>query len=209
MIILNPKIDNYLSAGCGRCDKVGTPACKVNTWREELTALRAIALDCGLTEELKWSMPCYTHENNNIVLISAFKDYCALTYFKGVLLKDPENILIAQTKNVQAARQVRFTSVAEVTALAPILKDYIQEAIEVEKSDLEVPRKKTEDFDMPEELQILFDEDPAFRQAFEALTPGRQRGYLLHFSGAKQSKTRVSRIEKHMPRIFEGLGMHD
>ena len=206
---MNPKVDNYLAIGCGRCSLVGTPDCKVQTWPEELKKLRAIVLDCGLTEELKWRQPCYTFEKSNILLISAFKEYCTLSFFKGALLKDAKGILVAQTENVQSTRQIRFTHVEEIVELEPILKAYIHEAIEVEKAGLTVEHKKTSDFDIPEELTNKFNEDPALKAAFEALTPGRQRGYLLHFSQPKQSKTRVSRIEKWTPKIFDGKGLHD
>lgn len=206
---MNPKIDNYIAEGCGRCPLVSTPGCKVNTWREELKQLRQILLETELTEELKWSFPCYTYENANIVMITAFKDNCTLSFFKGVLLKDPHNILVQQGKNTQAARVIRFTSVDEIVELESVIKDYIAEAIEVEKSGLKVEYKDTSQFDFPDELLSMFEDDPAFSAAFEALTPGRQRGYLLHFSSAKQSKTRVSRIEKCKPMIFEGKGLHD
>lgn len=206
---MNPKIDLYLVEGCGRCPLGGTPECKVHPWHGELTELRRILLDCGLTEELKWSVPCYTYQNGNILLMSALKGYCTLSFFKGALLKDPHGILVQQTKNVQAARQMRFTSVEQVIELEPIIRATVAEAMAVEEAGLTVTFKDTAEFDMPAELQSKFDADPAFRNAFEALTPGRQRGYLLYFSGAKQSKTRTSRIEKHMPRIFEGLGLHD
>ncbi|MEO8376760.1 MAG: YdeI/OmpD-associated family protein, partial [Candidatus Sumerlaeota bacterium] len=164
---------------------------------------------CGLTEELKWGVPCYTLENTNIVLIHAFKDYYAFLFFKGALLKDPKNILIQQTKNVQAARQIRFTSVAEVVKLKSALKAYIQDAIGVEKSGLKVELKKTAEFEMPEEFRMRLDKSPALKKAFGALTPGRQRAYLLHFSSAKQSKTREARVEKCAPQILKGKGLDD
>jgi uncharacterized protein YdeI (YjbR/CyaY-like superfamily) len=206
---LNPEIDNYLAEGCGRCPLVSTPKCKVNTWREELALLRPIVLDCGLTEELKWSVPCYTYNGNNILLMSALKDYCALSFFKGALMNDPDEILFQQTKNMQATRLIRFTSVQEIIELEPVIRTYIQNAIEVEEAGLEVDYKSTEEFDFPDELRQMMDEMPEFEDAFNALTPGRQRGYLLYFSGAKQSKTRTARIEKHMQRIFDGKGLHD
>ncbi|SET51726.1 Uncharacterized conserved protein YdeI, YjbR/CyaY-like superfamily, DUF1801 family [Salinibacillus kushneri] len=180
---MNPKIDEYIS--------------KVEKWPEEIDKLRMILLDCGLTEELKWRKPCYTFEKSNIVIIQGFKEYCALMFFKGVLLKDTKDILIKPGENSQAQRQIRFTNVQEIVEMETILKTYINEAIEVEKAGLEVNYKQTSEFIIPEELQNKFDEIPALKTAFEALTPGRQRAYVLYFSKAKQSKTRVSRIEKY------------
>ncbi|UII29575.1 YdeI family protein [Fulvivirga ulvae] len=182
---------------------------KDTEWQKEYKKLRAIALDCGLTEELKWGVPCYTYRNSNVVLIHGFKEYCAFLFHKGVLLEDAEGILIQQTENVQSARQVRFTNLRQITEMESILKAYIYEAIEVEKAGLKVEMKKTSEFNMPEEFQKALDEKAGLKDAFEALTPGRQRGYLLHFSQPKQSKTRVSRIEKCMPHIFEGKGLND
>ncbi|NEN80879.1 YdeI/OmpD-associated family protein [Paenibacillus elgii] len=191
----NPKVDEFLS--------------KAKTWKEEYEKLRNIVLDCELTEEFKWMHPCYTFENKNIVLIHGFKEYCALLFQKGVLLKDAHGILIQQTENVQAARQIRFTNVQEIVEMEGILKAYIQEAIEVEKAGLEVNFKKTTEFIVPEELQNKFDEFPALKTAFEALTPGRQRAYILYFSEPKQSKTRESRVEKYMQHILNGKGLND
>ena len=171
--------------------------------------LRRISLGCELTEELKWGKPCYTFQNSNIVLIHGFKEYCALLFFKGALLKDAKGILVQQTKNVQAARQIRFTNVREIDKIEPILKAYIKEAIEVEKAGLKVDYKKTADFAIPEEFQNKLDEIPALKTAFDALTPGRQRGYILYFSAPKQSKTRESRIEKCMQQILDGKGLND
>ena len=182
---------------------------KAEKWQEEFEKLRMIILDCGLTEELKWGVPCYTFEKRNIVLIHAFKEYCALLFVKGALLNDAKRILITQTKNTQAARQIRFTNVREIVKLKPILKAYIYEAIEVEKAGLKVPFKKTKEFPMPEEFQNKLNENPALKRAFNALTPGRQRGYLLYFSAPKQSKTRESRVEKCMPQILNGKGLDD
>lgn len=182
---------------------------KAKKWQEEMTLLRRIILDCGLTEEIKWMHPCYTLNNNNIVLIHGFKEYCALLFHKGALLKDAESILVQQTENVQSARQVRFTNLQEVVDLEATIKAYIYEAIEVEKAGLQVKLKKTSEFNMPEEFQKKLDEYPDLKTAFEALTPGRQRGYLLHFAQPKQSKTRESRIEKSIPHIFEGKGLND
>jgi uncharacterized protein YdeI (YjbR/CyaY-like superfamily) len=193
---MNPKVDFFFN--------------KAKQWHEEFKKLRTIILDCRLTEELKWGQPCYTFEKRNIVLIHGFKEYCALLFFKGALLKDADGILIQQTKNVQAARQVRFTNVREIVQMEPILKAYIDEAIEVEKTGLKVKLKKTSDFAIPEEFQKKLDAIPAaLKTAFGALTPGRQRAYLFYFSGAKQSKTRESRVEKYMPQILKGKGLDD
>jgi uncharacterized protein YdeI (YjbR/CyaY-like superfamily) len=191
----NPKVDFFFT--------------KAEKWRPELAKLRTIILACGLTEELKWGHPCYTFENANIVIIQGFKEYCAVLFAKGALLKDPKGILIQQTENVQAARQVRFTKLSEIVKLTAVLKAYIREAVEAEKAGLQVTYKKTSEFKMPEEFRKKLEEQPALRTAFEKLTPGRQRGYLLHFSGAKQSATRESRIEKCIPLIFDGLGLND
>jgi uncharacterized protein YdeI (YjbR/CyaY-like superfamily) len=191
----NPKVDFYFK--------------KPEQWQEEISQLRAIVLDCGLTEELKWGCPSYTFQKNNIVLIHTFKEYCALLFFKGALLNDASGILIQQTENVQAARQIRFTNIQEVTKHENAVKTYIFEAIEVEKAGLKVELKKTTEFEMAEEFRTKLDEIPALRTAFEALTPGRQRAYLLHFSQPKQSKTREARIEKSMPQIFDGKGLND
>jgi len=182
---------------------------KDTKWKAEYTHLRSIALDCGLTEELKWGCPGYTFKGNNIVLIHGFKEYCAYLFHKGVLLKDTENILIQQTENVQSARQIRFTTLQEIATMEAILKAYIYEAIEVEKAGLKVELKETSEFNMPEEFKRALNKNSDLKAAFEALTPGRQRGYLLHFSQPKQSKTRESRIEKSIPLIFEGKGLND
>ena len=195
MSSMNPKVDWYFQ--------------KAKKWQEELEILRITVLDCELTEELKWGVPCYTLEQSNIVLIHTFKDYCALLFFKGALFKDPKSILVQQTKNVQSARQIRFSDAQEILEMRPVIKAYIAQAIEVEKSGLEVEFKKTTEFGVPEELQEKFDEIPELKIAFDALTPGRQRGYILHFSAPKQSKTRVSRIEKSMPQILNGKGLDD
>lgn len=190
----NSKVDFYFNKG---------------RWQKELEQLRTIVLDCGLTEELKWGVPCYMLQTSNIVLIHVFKEYCALLFFKGVLLNDAEGILIQQTENVQAARQIRFTNVQEIVDREPILKTYIFEAIEVEKAGLEVDLKKTTEFAVAEEFQSKLAKIPALKTAFEALTPGRQRAYLLHFSAPKQSKTREARVEKCMPLIMSGKGLND
>jgi uncharacterized protein YdeI (YjbR/CyaY-like superfamily) len=192
---MNPKVDGYLR--------------KAKRWREEMEKLRMIILNCGLTEELKWGHPCYTFQKSNIVLIHGFKEYGALLFFKGALLNDPNGILIQQTENVQAARQIRFTNVREIVEMETTLKAYIKEAIEVEKAGLEVNYKKTAEFKIPQEFQDKLDEIPALKTAFDALTPGRQRGYILYFSAPKQSKTRESRVEKCMRQIFNGKGLND
>ncbi|KAB2336165.1 hypothetical protein F7731_11745 [Cytobacillus depressus] len=206
--IMNSKVDKYLAEGCWRCPLGGTLDCKVHKWPEELEKLRMIVLDCGLTEEVKWGVPCYTFQKSNVAIVSAFNEYCSLSFFKGALLKDAYNILEKPGENTQAARLVRFTNVQKIVELEPVLKDYINEAIEVEKAGLKVNVKKNPE-PIPEELQNKFDEIPALKTAFEALTPGRQRAYILYFSQAKQSKTRVSRIEKHMQQILNGQGLND
>ncbi|WDL95834.1 YdeI/OmpD-associated family protein [Alicyclobacillus sp. ALC3] len=193
--ITNPKVDEFLR--------------KSKTWRTEYETLRKIALDSGLTEEFKWMHPCYTFENKNVVLIHGFKDYCALLFHKGALMQDPAGILIQQTENVQAARQIRFTNIQEITDMEDILTAYIAEAVAVEKSGLTVNLKKTAEFTVPQELNDKFAEMPALKAAFETLTPGRQRAYILYFSQPKQSQTRVSRVEKCVPRILEGKGLND
>lgn len=192
---MNPKVDFYFT--------------KAKNWQEELEQMRAIALDCDLSEELKWGVPCYTFNKSNIVLIHVFKEYCAFLFFKGALLKDTKGILVQQTQNVQAARQIRFTNVKEIVKLKAVLKAYIHEAIEVEKAGLKVELKKTEEFTMPEEFEKKLSKNPALKKAFYALTPGRQRGYLLFFSSAKQTKTREARIEKCIPDILIGKGLND
>jgi uncharacterized protein YdeI (YjbR/CyaY-like superfamily) len=201
---MNPKVDFYFT--------------KASKWQQELQKLRMIMLDCGLTEELKWGVPCYTLQTRsvagrpaqkaNIVLIHVFKEYCALLFFKGALLNDPSGILVQQTENVQAARQVRFTNVREIIKLEPVLKAYVYEAIEVEKAGLKVTFKK-DTASIPEEFENKLKESPALKTAFYTLTPGRQRAYILYFSAAKQSKTRQSRVEKCTPQILDGKGLDD
>lgn len=178
-------------------------------WQEEYQMLRKIIQESGMQEELKWGKPCYTYKSNNVVLIHGFKDYCALLFHKGVLLKDPDGILVQQTENVQAARQIRFTSLDEIIQKKDRIRNYIFEAIEVEKAGVEVPMKKTSEFEMVAEFKMKLDGDAALKKAFENLTPGRQRGYLLYFSQAKQSKTRLARVEKYIPKILEGKGLND
>lgn len=182
---------------------------KDTQWKNEFNKLRSIALSTGLIEELKWGHPCYTLNGTNVVLIHGFKDYCAYLFHKGVLLKDPEGILIQQTENVQSARQIRFIDLHDINSQEDALKAYIYEAIEIEKAGLQVEMKKTSEFNMPEEFETVLAENPNIKQAFENLTPGRQRGYLLYFSQAKQAKTREARIEKYIPQILEGKGLND
>lgn len=182
---------------------------KDQKWQLEMETLREIVLECDLEEEVKWMHPCYTYQNSNIVLIHSFKDYCALLFFKGVLMKDPAQLLIQQTENVQDRRQLRFVHLEEIVQNRTLIKAYILEAIEIEKAGLKVEYKPTSEFTMPEEFKELLDHDEAIKTAFEQLTPGRQRGYLLHFSSAKQAKTRIARIEKYLPKIMEGKGMED
>jgi len=192
---MNPKVDWYFN--------------KATKWKKEVDKLRSIALDCDLIEELKWGQPCYTYQKSNIVLIHDFKEYCAFLFFKGALLKDPKKILIQQTENVQAARQVRFTNLQEIVKLEKALKTYIYEAVKVEESGVKVEFKKTKEFKMPEEFKKKLDKSPALEKAFYALTPGRQRGYLLYFSSAKQAKTREDRVEKYTKEILAGKGLED
>ncbi len=191
----NPKVDEFID---------GT-----DRWQKEFKKLRQVVLSCELSEDFKWKHPCYVLDKNNVVLIHGFKDYCALLFFNGALMKDPRNILIQQTENVQVRRQIRFTSVKEIDEMEAIIKSYIKEAIKVEKAGLKAEMKTTSDFVIPDELQYKFDEMPRLRSAFESLTPGRQRGYLLYFSAPKQSKTRESRIENYVDRILDGIGLND
>jgi len=191
----NPKADLYIA--------------KLDAWQAELAKLREIALSSPLAEDFKWGHPCYTLDGRNVVLIHGFKDYCALLFMKGALMKDLAGILIQQTENVQSGRQIRFTSLGQIAGMENMIKAYIHDAIEVEKAGLKVEKKTTADFAIPEEFQARLAGHPALKTAFEALTPGRQRGYLLHFAGAKQSKTREARIEKHLPRILDGKGLDD
>ena len=192
---MNAKVDFYFT--------------KNTNWQKETERLRIIILDCGLNEELKWGCPCYTFQKANIVLIHVFKEYCALLFFKGALLNDTKGMLIQQTENVQSARQIRFTNLKEIVKAERTLKDYIYEAIEVEKAGLKVELKKTREYSIPDEFQKQLNKKPALKKAFEALTPGRQRGYILHFSSPKQSKTRESRIEKSIQDILNGKGLND
>jgi uncharacterized protein YdeI (YjbR/CyaY-like superfamily) len=193
--VTNPKVDWFFD--------------KDTKWQKQYEKLRKIILSCGLTEELKWGCPCYVFENSNIVLIHGFKDYCAILFFKGALLADPDGILIQQTANVQSARQIRFTSVQQIVKMERAVKAYVYEAIEVERAGLQLKYKKTEDFKVPEEFQNKLDKMPALKTAFDALTPGRQRAYIFYFSQAKQSKTRVARVEKYLTQILAGKGLDD
>jgi uncharacterized protein YdeI (YjbR/CyaY-like superfamily) len=206
---MNPKVDRYFLDGCMQCKLGATPACKIHNWQEELHFLRNLILECGLTEDFKWMHPCYTFENKNIVLMHVFNGYGALLFPKGVLLKDEDSILVQQTENSQTARQLRFTRLDEIVQLKDTIKAYIFEAIELEKAGVKVKLKSTDDFVNPDELQDKFDEFPGFKKAFYSLTPGRQRGYILHFSQPKQSATRTSRIEKYLSKIFDGKGVND
>lgn len=205
---MNPKVDQYLIEGCMRCKYGGTPQCKVNDWQEELVMLRHIMLACGLTEDLKWGVPCYTSDSKNIAMVSAFKDYASLSFFKGVLLKDPKKILQQQGKSSQSARLIKFTSPGQIMQQQEVLKTYILEAVEIENSGAKVEFKKNPE-PTPEELFQKFDENPALKKAFYALTPGRQRGYIIHFSQPKKTETRFSRIEKCIPNILNGKGLND
>lgn len=205
----HPKVDEYLKSGCGRCPLGGTPQCKVNRWPEELKLLREIALACQLNEDLKWGVPCYTFNKKNIVIISAFKEYCSISFFKGALLNDVDRILEKPGENTQLARIVRFTDTKNIKKLATALKAYIEEAIALEQVGLKSDIQKPSTLSVPPEFQNKLDENPELKQAFDALTPGRQRSYLLHFTGAKQSKTRESRIEKCIPGIFSGKGFNE
>ena len=205
---MNPKVDKYLMDGCGRCPLGGTPDCKVHNWTAELELLRRIVLDCGLTEEVKWGVPCYTFQEKNVLIVSAYKQFCSISFFKGVLLQDGKNILDKHGENSQAVRLVKFTSVEEIKEIEADLKAYIFEAMEVEKAGLKVNFKKNPE-PVPEELEKKFENDPVLKSAFEALTPGRQRGYILYFSAPKQSKTRESRIEKCIGKILNGEGLQD
>ena len=192
---MNQKVDEFLI--------------NASKWQVELTQLRKVVLDCHLNEELKWGVPCYTYNKSNIVLIHAFKEYCAILFFKGALLKDVNDILIEQTKNVQASRQIRFTNIDEIVKLEAVLKTYIKEAIEIEKSGLKIDFKKTTEYIIPEEFQIELNKNTLLKSSFEKLTPGRQRAYILYFTAPKQSKTRQSRIEKYIETIMNGKGLND
>ncbi len=206
---MNPNVDLYLKDGCGRCKYYQTPQCKVHNWIEELEYLRIIANDLGLTEELKWSVPCYTVEGKNIFIIAAFKDFCAISFFKGSLLKDTKQLLSSPGDNSQSGRYFKFTSLKEIQKQENNIRNYIQEAIDNELNGKKVDFKKPNDIVMPEELIEALEKDTSFNMAFHALTPGRQRGWVLHYSGAKQSATRISRIEKSKEKVLKGLGWNE
>lgn len=206
-LALNPQIDKYLIDGCMRCKYGGTPQCKVNSWREELEQLRQIVLETGLTEEIKWGVPVYTHNGKNIVTVAALKESATIGFFKGVLLADKDKIL-QQQGNLQSDRIVKFTKTEEITKLKTILKEYVLEAITIEESGKKVEFKKNSE-PIPEELVQAFENDPLFKKSFYALTSGRQRGYIIHFSQPKQAQTRMSRIEKYKQQIFDGVGLND
>ncbi|MCB1142662.1 MAG: DUF1801 domain-containing protein [Leptospiraceae bacterium] len=204
----NPLIDKYLIDGCGRCPLVGTPECKVNRWPKELRHLRKLILDSGLTEELKWKLPCYTFENSNVLILSAFKEFCSVNFFKGALLKDPDGVLDRAGENTQSARILKFTSIEEVRQKEDFLKKFIREAIEIEKSGLRV-QKSDAQLVFPPELLKIFEGNPDLKNAFLNLTPGRQRAYNIYFTAPKQSRTRESRIEKSIQKILDGKGLND
>lgn len=204
----NPKVDKYLIDGCMRCNLGATPDCKVNRWREELILLRQIVSETGLTEDLKWGMPCYTFENKNVVMLSAFKEYTSVNFFKGTLLNDTENILQKPGDNSQSVRLLKYTDIKQIIAQEEHIKTYILQALEIEKTGKKVEFKKTSE-PLPSELTETFKKDPGFEKSFYALTPGRQRGYLIYFSQPKQSQSRLNRIEKYRPNIMNGEGLHD
>lgn len=204
----NVSVDLYLDEGCGRCSHYQTPECKVHTWHKELVQLRRIVLDCGLQEEFKWSQPCYTYKGKNVLLVTAFVDYACISFFKGSLIEDSQNLLTAPGKSSQAARQLRFTDFKKISEQEDTIRAYVFQAVEIEKAGLKVKFEKNHEA-VPDELRDKLENDESFRAAFNALTPGRQRGYILHFSQAKQSATRTARIEKYTPHILRGEGIHD
>jgi uncharacterized protein YdeI (YjbR/CyaY-like superfamily) len=205
---MNKNVSDYFLIGCGRCDLGGTPDCKVHKWTEELKLLRSIINETGLVEECKWGVPCYIFEGKNVLILAAFKDYCSVSFFRGSLLKDEQNLLVKQGENTQAGRVLKFKALKEITKIKTTIKAYIFEAIEIQKADLKVESNSL-DPTIPQELQHAYKLDPGFKSAFEALTKGRQRGYLIHFNQPKQSKTRTSRIEKCKPMILAGIGLND
>lgn len=202
-------VDEYLEVGCGRCDRRGTPECSVQLYLSPLKFLRNIMLDSGLREEMKWGNPVYTLDGKNVIMLGAFQDYSFISFLKGALLQDADKLLDKVGENTQSARILKFIETKQVAELESVIKQYVQESIEIEKAGLKVPKKALEDYNYPEELTQKMSDFPDFKKAFEALTPGRQKGYLLHFSQAKQSKTREARIEKYMEAIFNGKGLHD
>ena len=203
----NPEVDIYFSEGCGRCALGGTPECKVHRWTSEMKLLRQLILECDLNEERKWGVACYTFQKKNVIMLGAFKAYCFISFFKGALLQDEHTLLHKAGENSQAGKLMRFTTVEQVMELAPYIKAYIAEAITLEKSGAKVP--VTSELVLPEELTKILEANKPLRDAFFALTPGRQRGYVIYFTGAKQAKTRIARIEKVIPQILSGKGMHD
>ncbi|HET9057840.1 MAG TPA: DUF1801 domain-containing protein [Chitinophagaceae bacterium] len=206
--VMNSKVDKYLIDGCMRCKFGATPKCKVNNWKAELQTLRQVVLESGLTEDLKWGVPCYTSGNKNIVMISAFKNHACLTFFKGVLLKDKEKILLKAGENSQSFRIIKYTNFQQIIEQAEIIKSYISEAVAIEQSGQKVVLRKNPE-SIPYELLKAFDNDPEFKRAFYALTPGRQRGYIIYFSQPKQTQTKTERIEKYKKQIINGVGLND
>ncbi len=206
---MNPKVDLFLQEGCGRCKYHNTPQCKVHHWHNELVYLRNILQNIGLEEDLKWGMPCYTYKNANVVMLAAFKEYCSISFFKGSLLQDENKLLVAPGDNSQAVKMFRFTNLQDIKTIESTIKAYLFEAIEIEKMGLKVAFKSVDTYEIPEEFQKKLNEDEVLKLAFEKLTPGRQRSYLLHFSQAKQAKTRESRIEKCIPSIMAGKGFNE
>lgn len=206
---MNKSADHFFIGGCGRCSYADTPKCKVNTFREELLLLRSILLDSELTEECKWGVPCYTFNNKNVILLSAFKEFCSVSFLKGAIIKDPENLLVKPGENSQSARYLKFQNIKEITKIKKQIKALIKDAIEVEKSGKKIEAKERAELVFPEELLTIFKSNKEFKNAFFALTPGRQRGYNMFFTAAKQSKTRETRINKCMPDIFKGKGLNE
>lgn len=204
---MNPQVDQYLIDGCGRCKLYATPECKVHKWSRQLLELRRIVLESGLEEELKWSMPCYTYKGKNVLILAAFKDFCSLNFFKGSLIDDRYGLLEKAGENSNVARLLKFTELEDILAREDAIKWYLAEAIEIERLNKKVPASDIKHPEVPAELTAFFEQDPILKQAFYALTPGRQRGYLLHFTQAKKSETVIARIEKNIAKIMEGKGM--
>lgn len=206
---MTKSIDVFLSDGCGRCSKFGTDDCSVRRYAAEIQLLRQIALDVFTEEQVKWGSPCYSYQNKNVVILHSFKDNCGFSFFKGALLSDPEGILIQQTENMHASRLLRYTNLEQIIAQQDIIRAYLFEALEIEKAGLKIAPKPVQELIFPDELKEMFAKDPSFESAFLALTPGRQKNYIRHFSEAKQSATKISRIEKYKPFIFKGIGMDE
>lgn len=202
-------VATYLAQGCGRCKLGGTPDCKVHSWSDELRALRAIALESGLEETSKWGVPCYTHKGQNVAIVSAFKSYCSVSFFKGILLQDEHKLLVKQGKNTHESRTMKFTNLQEIIQRKPLLLAYLREAAMIEEAKIPLPKREQTEHPMPEELLEVFQKDGIYKTAFEALTPGRQRSYLIHFTGAKQSQTRTNRIEKCREKVLRGKGFNE